>query len=58
MVVNPKTYENPAINAVLNKTTVPNFETFSTIEITNENTQFLDGETIYFTIYLRDQYVG
>lgn len=49
-----KPYKNPHINALLTHTDVPVFDCPQT-EITYEETQFDEGQSIHFAIYMRDQ---
>lgn len=55
-----KPYANPAINAVLTHSNHPNFNfnNCPTTEVTYESNLFGNNETVYFYLYLRDQYVG
>lgn len=53
-----KPYTNPRINAALTHSDFPVFPTCPTTETTNESDFFDADDTIYFAIYLRDQYSG
>lgn len=55
---NQKPYLNPEINAALTHIADPIFGTCPTTEITNESNQFDSDQTIFFTIFLKDQTAG
>lgn len=53
--VDPISYYNPGINAVLTHTTFPEFNPCPDTETTNESDQFELNENVTVAVYLRDQ---